>query len=99
MARPLIERKLREIGGRLGRLRADLAVAEEQLAHFADQADDARVRALVSETAISERDHAGAQRHVAAMERHRSDVLAEIRRLEASQDELLDRMTEGSRNG
>ena len=93
MARPVVERRLSALGGRLLRLREDLAVAEEQLAHFVADADDARVRSLVSETAISERAHRGADRHARAMARHRDEVVAEIARLEATQDELLDRLT------
>ena len=92
MTRPVIERRLTELGERLRRLRADL-LAEEQLAHFAADANDARVRSLVSETAISERAHRGADRHARAMARHRDEVVAEIARLEANQDELLDRLT------
>ena len=53
MARSVIERRLTELGERIRRLRADLLVAEEQLAHFAADADDARVRSLVSEAVQS----------------------------------------------
>ena len=93
MARPVVERRLTALGSRLVRLREDLAVAEEQLAHFAADADDARVRSLVSETAISEREHRGAERHVTTMALHRDQLVAEIQRLEAAQDDLLDRLT------
>ena len=92
MSRPVIERRLTEVGERLQRLRADLAVAEEQLAHLTAHAEDARVRSLVSETAQSGSVHRDAERHARAMERHRDDVMADIARLEAAQDELLDRM-------
>jgi len=90
--RPVIERRLNEISARLRRLRADLAVADEQLAHLVDEAGDARVRSLVSETALSEREHRGADRQARAMGRHRDDVVAEIGRLEFRQDQLLDRL-------
>ncbi|MBC8364094.1 MAG: hypothetical protein H8E59_03725 [Actinobacteria bacterium] len=93
MARPLIERRLSEIGERLRRLRADVAVTEEQLSHLADEADDARVRHLVSETPLSGRERRDADGQVHAMARHREDLLAEVLRLEVTQDELLDRMT------
>ncbi|MDP6759998.1 MAG: hypothetical protein QF481_05710 [Acidimicrobiales bacterium] len=93
MARPLIERRLSEIGERLRRLRADLAVTEEQISHLADEADEARVRHLVSETPLSERGRREADGQVHAMSRHREDLLAEVLRLEITQDELLDRMT------
>jgi len=92
MARPVIERRLTEVGGRLQRLRADLAVAEEQLVHLVADAADARVRSLVSETAQLGGAHRDAERHARAMERHRDDLLADITRLEATQDDLLDRM-------
>ena len=93
MVRPVVERRLTALGSRLARLRDDLSVAEEQLAHFVADADDARVRSLLSETAISEREHRGAERHVATMALHRGELVAEIQRLEAAQDELLDRLT------
>ncbi|HJM31516.1 MAG: hypothetical protein CL437_07290 [Acidimicrobiaceae bacterium] len=93
MARPLIERRLSEIGERLRRLRADVAVTEEQISHLADEADEARVRHLVSETPLSERGRREADGQVHAMSRHREDLLAEVLRLEITQDELLDRMT------
>ena len=92
MSRPVIERRLTEVGERLQRLRADLSVAEEQLAHLTAEAEDARVRSLVSETAQSGSVHRDAERHARAMERHRDDVMADIARLEVAQDDLLDRM-------
>jgi len=95
MARRVIERRLNEVGNRLQRLRSDLAVAEDQLAHFEEEADEARVRALVSETAIADRDRRGAERHAASMTRHRDGLREEIQRLETAQDELLDRFTAG----
>ncbi len=93
MARSLVERRLIEVGDRLKSLRADLGVADEQLAHLAGEADDTRLRSLVSETPLAERDHRDAQRHADAMARHRAELLAEIVRLERAQDELLDRLT------
>ncbi|MDH4168933.1 MAG: hypothetical protein OEW42_05015 [Acidimicrobiia bacterium] len=94
MSKELIERRLREVTGRLRRLREDLGVADEQLAHFSGEADEARIRALVSETPGSDREHRDAQRHAAAMTRHRDEVRAEIESLERSQDELLDQLQE-----
>ena len=95
MARRVIERRLVEVGSRLQRLRSDLAVAEEQLAHFEEEANEARVRALVSETAIADRERRGAERHAVGMTRHRDGLREEIQRLEKAQDELLDRFTAG----
>jgi len=95
MSKPLLERRLVEVGDRLKRLRADLTIADEQLSHLAADADDARIRALVSETPAAGQEHCEAQRHADAMLRHRSDVVTEITGLEQAQDELLDRLAAG----
>lgn|SRR5690554_5675290 len=92
MSRSLLERRLGEVAGRLRELRRELQVTDEQLQHLADQADEARVRALVSETPVAERELREAQRHVDAMASHRADLLQSIERLERTQDELLDRL-------
>lgn len=92
MSRSLIERKLFEVAERLRALRDELAVVDEQLAVLAEAADDARLRALVSETPLAGREHTEAQRHADAMARHRADVLAQLTELERAQDELLDRL-------
>ena len=92
MPKSSVERRLRQVAGRLRQLRDELEVSSEQLAHLAGTADDARLRALVSETPVSERDHTEAARHADAMRRHRTSVAEEIARLETEQDELLDRL-------
>lgn len=92
MARKLVERRLIEVSGRLKTLQAELRVVDEQLEHFAQEADDARIRALVSETPVAERELREARKHLDAMQRHRADVASEIAKLERTQDELLDRL-------
>lgn len=92
MSKSLVERRLRQVASRLQQLRAELEVSGEQLDHLADAADDARLRALVSETPVADVDHQQAERHAEAMRRHRDAVLAEIAKLERDQDELLDRL-------
>jgi len=86
-----VDRRLADLADRLKRLRADLEVAEEQCRHFDDLADDARLRALVSETPASERQHRDAARQAQTMARHRARLREEIRSLEEQQDDLLDR--------
>lgn len=97
MARVLVERRLRDVTARLGRLREELAISDEQLLQLADEAEDARIRALVSETPSAEHDHTQAAGHAQAMRGHREAVQAEIGHLEAAQDELLDRFQAGRR--
>ena len=97
MSRSIVERNLTEVSERLKQLRAELVVTDEQFVHFANEADDARLRALVSETPLSDREHREAQRHADAYERHRSEVQRSIEQLERKQDELLDRLAAESR--
>ncbi len=65
--------------------------------HLAEVADDARLRSLVSETPLADREHQDAQRHADAMHRHRADVIEQIAHLEQTQDELLDRLVAETR--
>jgi len=88
----LLERRLIETGQRLKRLRADLQVAEEQLSHFSEEADDARIRSLVSETPLAGHEHREASKHEESMRRHRELLLKEIARVEDLQNQLLDQM-------
>ncbi len=95
MLRSRVERRLQTATRDLQRLRAELAVVDEQLAPMQDEADDARLRALVSETALAEQEHRTSRRHADAMARHRDRVLRSIAELEALQDDLLDQLTAG----
>ncbi len=95
MSRRLIERRLTEVHRRLQRAREELAVIDEQLADLADTADEARLRALVSETPLAEVEHRDAQRHADAMARSRATVLESVAELERTQDDLLERLEVG----
>ncbi len=90
----MIERKLRETGDELKRAREELRISTEQLEHLSGEADEARIRAMVSETPLSERDFQDASRHADAMRRHHDELRDRITVLEARQDELLDEMIE-----
>jgi hypothetical protein len=70
----------------------ELAVADEQLAHMDDEAEEARLRALVSETPLAGQDYRESQRHADAMRRHRDQLVAEVADLENAQNDLLDRL-------
>ncbi len=90
MSRDRIERRLQSLGRQLSALRGDLRVCDEQLIQFSEEADECRLRALVSETPIAERDYREAQRHADRLQQHRDELAARIARLEADQDALLD---------
>ena len=78
MSRPLIERRLREVSDHLRELRRDLTIAVEQLAHLSDTADDARLRSLVSETPLAEREHRELESEIDRGERRRDELLARL---------------------
>ena len=92
MGRTLIERRLRDVSERMKQVGRELSVVEEQLAHLVDDADEARLRALVSETPLAGQDHREAQRHADAMRRHRDALVAELAELDHTQNDLLDRL-------
>jgi hypothetical protein len=93
----LVERRLSDIAGRLHALREELRVIDEQVVQLADEADDTRLRSLVSETPLADRDFRDAQRHADAMSRRRAEVVETIERLEVRQDELLDALNDSRR--
>jgi hypothetical protein len=92
MAKSVLERRLIDVSDRLKRLRAELSVAEEQCAVLAAEADDARLRSLVSETPIAQAEAHETQRHAEAQSKQRDDLRRSITELEREQDALLDRM-------
>ncbi|MGH9093229.1 MAG: hypothetical protein ACRDZR_17895 [Acidimicrobiales bacterium] len=89
MQRFLLERRIREVHARLVRAREELAVLDEQLAVVADEAEDARLRSLVSETPLAAHDYAEVRRHADAMARARDALRVSVDELTRRQDELL----------
>ena len=90
--RDLVERELIQAGERLARAREELAALDEQVAWFEEAADDARMRALVTESKADQREHSEAQRHSEAIARSREDLVAHIARLRRLQEELLEEL-------
>jgi hypothetical protein len=92
MAKTLLERRLIDVSDRIKRLRSELAVAEEQCAFLTAEAEDARLRSLVSETPLAEAEAHEARRHADAQARQRDALRRSIGELEREQDALLDQM-------
>lgn len=92
MKRVRIERRLRLIGRQMTALRDDLLESEGQSRQLTDEADDARIRALVSETPLAEREHRQADRHSERLRRQRDHSLSRLNDLQIEQNELLDRL-------
>lgn len=90
MGRARTERRLAEVGARLAALRKDLQVAEQAFSQVEFEADDARLRAMVSETPLAQKEHEQARRQSELALRSRDSLRDEIAQLEQRQDELLD---------
>jgi|SRR5579862_4299794 len=84
-----VERRLREVHERLLRAREELAVLDEQLAVVSEEAEDARLRSLVSETPLAEHEYTDVRRHADAMTRARAAMAATVEGLQRRRDELL----------
>lgn len=89
----MLQRRLVDVSERLKRLRAELGVADEQVAFLEAEAEDARLRALVSETPMGQVEARDARRHADAQRRHRDALARSIDELLREQDSLLDRLS------
>lgn len=85
-----VERKLRRLTTQLRALRDDLTITDEQLLQLGGEEEDARIRALVSETPVAEKEHRKVARHADRLRSSRRKAAAKIVELEAEQDRLLD---------
>ena len=77
---------------RLLRAKSELEVIEAQLDALAEQEDEAKVRAVVSETPIAEQEWSEAHRHAEQFGRRRDAARREIAELERAQDELIGKL-------
>ena len=93
MSGSILQRRLVDVSDRLKRMRAELAVTQEQLLFLEEEAEDARLRALVAETPLADVEARDARRHTDAMARHRDALRQTVAELEREQDALLDRIS------
>ena len=93
MSQSILQRRLVDVSERLKRIRAELAVTEEQLVFLEEQAEDVRLRALVAETPLTDVEARDSRRHADAQAQHRDALRATVRELETEQDSLLDRIS------
>lgn len=87
-----MRRRLVQVSKRLVAAREELSVVDEQLRQLRESEEEARVRSLVSETPLADRELVEARRHTAAMVASRDAICAELRRLERTQADLLDQL-------
>lgn len=84
--------RLRALSSEISELQTEIAILEEQIAFQAEVADDARIRAIVSETPLADRESQVATGDLDRLKRARADALKKIEQLRADQDRLLERM-------
>ena len=88
-----LEDRLRDLADEIARLRAEVGVLDEQIQHQQAIAEDARLRALVSETPLAERESREASDDLSRLERSRADAATRIESLRLELDTLLDGMS------
>lgn len=87
-----IQKSLAEIGDRLNKAKNDLRIVEEQVLFQMDVMEDAKTRALVSETPLADREYRVARDDHDRLARQREEAQRAIIELQKEQDRLLDRM-------
>lgn len=85
-----VTKRLRETARELARLRAELDVLDEQVAHLAQVERDAATDAAVAGTALAAREHRTAAEDLRRATRHRDEIAHRIADLTAEQDHLLE---------
>ena len=91
-----VTERLAALSAEIAEEQMQLRILEEQLTFQAEVADDARIRALVSETPLADRESHIALDDLRRLERSRDDARRRLEELRAEQDELLERMFEDS---
>ncbi|HEV3187297.1 MAG TPA: hypothetical protein VGZ04_04535 [Acidimicrobiales bacterium] len=99
MGSRLVKRRLVDVQRQLAQARESLAVLEEQVEVWNDALDDARIRALVSETPLQSKEYDELSRHVMVANAEMVRRSGEVRELLAARDELLREWTPKDDNG
>lgn len=84
--------RLRTVALEIAELRTELAILDEQVAFHVEVAEDARIRALVSETPLADREARERREDLERMQRSRRDAAERLEALRKDQDELLDKL-------
>lgn len=87
-----ISGRLSALSGEIAEEQTQLRILEEQVTFQQEVAEEARIRALVSETPIADRESREAADDLARLVRSRDETLRRVDDLRAEQDLLLERM-------
>lgn len=86
--------RLAALSDEIAKLRTEIAILEEQHAFVAEAAEDARIRALVSETPLADREYRTAREDAERTAASLAEAKAALERLRREQDGLLERLFE-----
>jgi predicted nucleic acid-binding Zn-ribbon protein len=89
MRQAALERRIRDLQRRVRVAREELAVLDEQIETLGEEAEEARMRWLVAETPLAEKESSQAGRHLDLAVRARDAVRAEIEQCVADRDRYL----------
>jgi ribosomal protein L16 Arg81 hydroxylase len=89
MSSRLHKRRLEDVQRQLSQARESLNVLSEQVAVWNDALEDARIRALVSETPLQAHEYDDLSRHVTVANAEMNRRAEEVRELLEARDELL----------
>ena len=89
-----VNERLASLSAEIAEEQIQLRILDEQLAFQSEVADDARIRALVSETPLADRESHIASDDLRRLERSRDESRRRLAELRAEQDSLLERMLE-----
>jgi hypothetical protein len=89
MSSRLHKRRLEDVQRQLSQARESLNVLTEQVAVWNDALEDARIRALVSETPLQAHEYDDLSRHVTVANAEMNRRAEEVRELLEARDELL----------
>ena len=89
MSSRLHKRRIEDVQRQLSQARESLNVLTEQVAVWNDALEDARIRALVSETPLQAHEYDDLSRHVSVANAEMNRRAEEVRELLEARDELL----------
>lgn len=92
MRRSSLTRRISDLNNQIKSYRTELGITEEQLLVLQDQRDDAKTRAIVSETPLASREYQEAERTYSRFKSYRDELREKIAELVDSQDNLLEKL-------
>lgn len=93
-----IGERLTALNEEIARLRTEIAILEEQHAFVSEAAEDARIRALVSETPLADREYRTAREDAERTRASLEEAKTGLEKMRVEQDSLLERLFEQSPN-